>query len=143
MIADYYSTMERLTTAQLRRGFVLLAMKKKPSPPKTRPPAKPQVNSDATPEVDQDGRFVSVVLEEGGLAAFANHLVVQGVSDEVHLSFFQIQPPMIFGSDEQKTEQLKKVDHIDGKHVARIIVARKRLAGIVKVLQEQLDRDDV
>lgn len=62
---------------------------------------------------------------EGQRGIFANHCAVQFDGHEVHVSFFEIKPPM-FESIESKT--------IDANCVARIVLTPNRVSELVAML---------
>jgi len=88
------------------------------------------------PNATSGGKILPIRHVEGGLGEFANHMIVQATNDEIHLAFFQIQPPIVLGHE--APERIVEIDHIDAKPVARIIVTQAKLPGIIEALQKQL-----
>lgn len=73
---------------------------------------------------------------------FANQFVIQHHQQEFILTVAQVAPPMLTGNDEEKLEQAKKIAYIPIKVVGRFGLTRERLAELIKVLQENLERFD-
>jgi len=78
--------------------------------------------------------------EEFSLASFANHMVVQKDEHDFHISFFQITPPLIVGTESERREQAEKLQSIPAKCVARIVVAEGYLPRVIAALQAHLER---
>ena len=80
---------------------------------------------------------------EPGLVAYANNLTAQFDGKSVHLTFVQVNPPLIFGANEaEKQEQLSKISSIPALPVARLVVPLEDFRTMVRALQEQLDKID-
>ncbi len=91
----------------------------------------------------QTGKFLSIGYGETGPGLFANHMLAQNHGDEFHLSFFQIQPPIIMGDDDAVKKQMEDLDTILAKPVARIIVDVDRVPSIIEALQSQLAKAQI
>ena len=85
-----------------------------------------------------DGKNLTIQWESGKPALFANHMMVQVDEFECHLSFYEIQPPVIQGTPEEKKEQLDRLTSIQARCVARVVVSRERVPGLVLTLQSVL-----
>ena len=73
---------------------------------------------------------------------FANHLVVQYDDGAFHISFFEVQPPFMLGSLEErlkKAEELKDAG-LQATCVARVIIAERRMSEFVRVLNEHQEK---
>ena len=82
---------------------------------------------------------------ELGVSQFANNVVIQSDENTSYLSFYQINPPLIFGTSQQKKKQLDSLKSIQPKLVASIAVPREKIQVIIEALQTQLinsDEDD-
>ena len=71
-------------------------------------------------------------------AQYATNLVIQHSNHEFVLSFFEIIPPVILGSPEERVAQLKDVTAVRARCLARIVVAAGRMQGFVEAMQENL-----
>jgi len=76
--------------------------------------------------------------ENLSVAAFANHMLVQLDENDFHISFFQVTPPIILGSESERREQAHKLGQVPAKCVARIVVAEGLLPKIIEALQTNL-----
>ena len=76
----------------------------------------------------------------GQRGQFANHMIIQFDNHEFHLSFFEIQPPVLIGSEEDKRQVLESLDHIDAVCVARIVISKDRMPVFVKAISEHVAR---
>ena len=70
---------------------------------------------------------------------YATTLVVQTSEHEFTISFFELHPPLMLGSPEERKAQLEQIKSVRAECVARIIVAAERLPEFVKVLEGQLE----
>lgn len=78
---------------------------------------------------------------EGLVGRYANHAVVQLGEHDCHISFFEIQPPLILGTPEQMQEQVKSLKTVPAKCIARIVLAKELVPSIIKAMQESWDKD--
>lgn len=76
-----------------------------------------------------------------GPAVFSNHFMVQFDSDEVHLVFFEIQPPIFMGETEEIGAQAAAMKSIPARAVSRIVVSKSRIASMAKVLIESIKKN--
>lgn len=79
-------------------------------------------------------------LPEDIVSQFATDVVVQQGVEEFIISFFQVRPPVIVGSPEEKLEQVKQLDSIKAECVARVIVTPDRMNKFIKALQSSYNR---
>jgi Protein of unknown function (DUF3467) len=70
---------------------------------------------------------------------YATNLVVQHTEHEFTISFFELHPPLLLGSPEERKAQLEHIKSVRAECVARIIVAAERMPEFLKVLQGQLE----
>lgn len=110
-------------------------MKKKPSKhaPKTaiavakKPKNKIAVRTDIP---------IEYVVPTEQKALFANHFTVQHENGVYHLMFFQINPPLVIGTHEQKAELLREIPNVQAVCTARIVVAEQLMPKIIGALLE-------
>jgi hypothetical protein len=102
----------------------------------TKTPKKDEQSAPAAPAAPE-GIMLKVDwhFPEGLTSKFANHLVVQRDENEVFVSFFELQPPVIMSAEDAK-EKLKSQTTIRATCVAKIAVSQSRWAGFVKAIQE-------
>lgn len=74
------------------------------------------------------------------ISRYANNVVVQHGRNEFIISFFEILPPLILGSDEEKKAQLEKISSVQAECVARIILSPEQVEEIIRVLQDTLEK---
>lgn len=67
-------------------------------------------------------------------SVYATNLIVHSSEFEVVLSFFEAQPPIFDGTEEENLEELKKIG-VRADCVARVTIAKDRFEGMVKVMQ--------
>lgn len=79
-------------------------------------------------------------VPENIVSQYATNLVVQHSEHEFRLYFFEIQPPLLLGTPEERQAKLEQIESVRAECVARIIVAAERMPEFVRVLQENLDR---
>lgn len=73
-------------------------------------------------------------------AVFANQLLVQIDEHECHLSFFEIEPPVLVGSAEQRKAAITKLKSVPARCVARVVVSGGRLQGFADAIQGAIDK---
>ena len=73
-------------------------------------------------------------------ALYATHIVVQQAENETFLLFFQAQPPIIIGDDQQKREQLNALPAVKAECVAKIVMSPTKLPDVINLLQGILAR---
>jgi len=73
------------------------------------------------------------------VSRYANNMVIQHSDQEFIISFFEVFPPLLFGTpgDLDKVAALKSVR---GECVARVIVSAERLPIFIQALQTNLER---
>jgi hypothetical protein len=69
---------------------------------------------------------------------------VQHEPDIFILSFFEVWPPVILGADEEeKQKELDKINRVESKCVARLVVTPQKMAEFVKVMSENLKNYEI
>jgi hypothetical protein len=72
---------------------------------------------------------------EGMPVVFANQMLVNMDEHEVHLHFYEIAPPVIYGSDEQRQKQIESLSSVTARGVVRVILSKDRLPAVIEALQ--------
>lgn len=72
---------------------------------------------------------------ENAPVVFANHMLAQADVHECHLSFFEIKPPVLIGTNEEKKTQAESLKSIPARCVVRVVISRGRLQAFIEVLQ--------
>jgi hypothetical protein len=92
---------------------------------------------------DQDEQPKRVPIDwhypDGLVSRYADNLVVQHTPDAFVLSFFEVQPPLLTGSPEEKQARLQHIETVRAECVARVIVPPGQIESIIRVLQENAD----
>ncbi len=70
---------------------------------------------------------------------YATNMLVQSGDHEFYLSFFEAVPPIVMGTPEERQAQAAAVASVRAECVSRLVIARDRLPGIVRVLQQMVD----
>ena len=89
-------------------------------------------------EMEQEGVMVALPIEwqsEHSPVVFANHMMAQTDELECHLSFFEIKPPVLIGTNEEKKAQAAKMKSIPARCVVRVVMSRARLQTFIEALQ--------
>lgn len=86
----------------------------------------------------EEGRMLPINYQDGGLGLFSNHMIAQNSGTEVHLSFFQLHPPILTGIPEEISRAVAKIDSIEAKPVVHLIIPIDHVSQIIDVLQKQL-----
>lgn len=69
---------------------------------------------------------------------YASNLVVQHTEHDFTISFFDIRPPLLVGTEDDKAGQLASIAVVRATPLARIVVAASRMHEFVRVLQDNL-----
>jgi hypothetical protein len=96
-----------------------------------------------SPDSPNKLEFVQIKLEykypEDLQTLFVTSMVVQHQPDFFTLSFFEaFPPPFINKSPEEQRTAIERLDHIDAKCVARIVVTPEKLVEFSKAINENL-----
>ena len=79
---------------------------------------------------------------EGTPVTHANHMVLQIQDHEVYLSFFQLSPPVVFGTAEEQIAKLTERGSIRPECIARINMSPRFLKKVFKVIKTNLEKYD-
>lgn len=69
----------------------------------------------------------------------AMNIVVQHTEHEFVISFFEVHPPFVLGSDEEKGAIAERITSVRAECVARVTVAAGRMPEFVEVLRRNLE----
>ena len=69
--------------------------------------------------------------------AFANQLVVQ-MDDlgQVHISFFEIRPPLILGDEKERLQKLDEINEVEARCVARVVMPGQLMPSVIGAFAE-------
>jgi hypothetical protein len=73
---------------------------------------------------------------------FVSNFVIQTQPDHFVLTFFEVWPPAIVGSSEEKKAALDGLQSVEAKCVARIVVTPARMQELAKLIQENVRHHD-
>jgi len=71
---------------------------------------------------------------------YATNLVVQAGPNEFIISFFEIRPPILLGTQAEKQAALENIKTIPAICVARIVVSPAQMPEFIRVLTENWER---
>ncbi len=66
---------------------------------------------------------------------FTNNIIVQHQKDHFVISFFETFLPGLLGSKEEQKKMLEKIDHVESKCIARLIVTPEKMADFIKAME--------
>jgi hypothetical protein len=81
-------------------------------------------------------------VEDVPVLATNQALVQFTAENEFVLTFGQLAPPILLGSEEERREQLKMITFAAVKPVARLGLTRQRVEELIRVLTENLENHD-
>jgi hypothetical protein len=92
--------------------------------------------------IEDDGTSIVVEYEvkKNTPRGYATNLIVQHTEHEFIISFFDFEPPLVIGSDEERREQVKKLGHLKAKCIARIMVSPGRMEEFINALKTNFDK---
>ena len=73
--------------------------------------------------------------DPGIVSRYTNNLMVQVGQRECYLSFFELRPPVLAGSQEDIERQAKEIKSVRAECVARVVMAHELLPSIIQALQ--------
>jgi len=98
----------------------------------------------ATQAEEKEGVLLRVAWSEFGPAVFADQMLALTHESTLHLGFYQVVPPLVFGeTDEQRRQSLEAIEKrgtVDAKLVAHIAVPIAKLTAIIEALNKQATR---
>ena len=71
---------------------------------------------------------------------FANDFIIQFHGNEFILTVGQLQPPPLFGSEEERRQQISQIEFVPVKVVARLALTEQRMEQLVEALQSNLQK---
>lgn len=85
---------------------------------------------------ENEQREVPLVWEnvEGLPVLFANQFIIQHLQDEFILTVGQMVPPPLLGDEQQRGAQLRELEGVPVKPLARIAFTRARLTELIQAL---------
>lgn len=66
----------------------------------------------------------------------ATNIIVQRDGQDFIVNIFELRPPLLLGTDEEKLAQLQKMDAVHAKCIARFLVAADRMPEFIKALTD-------
>lgn len=96
-------------------------------------------------EANDDGAVHLVPIKHLGVtdqrSIFANHVLIQhNACGEFFLSFFEMPPPIVIGTEEEKKKQLAEISQQDAHCVARVVIAKERMSGLIGAMAENYSK---
>jgi hypothetical protein len=70
---------------------------------------------------------------------FISNMVIQHESDHFIISFFEIWPPVILGSSEERERTINNLNHIEAKCVSRLVVMPDKMREFIDVMNNNYD----
>lgn len=67
---------------------------------------------------------------------FVTNMTIQHQPDHFILQFFEVFPPLILGSDEEKKSLVESLDNIEAKCVGRIIVTPEKFSEFLETMND-------
>lgn len=71
-------------------------------------------------------------------AKYASNLVVQHTEHDFTITFFDVRPPLLVATTDDKASRLNAIETVKAQPIARIIVAASHMHDFVRVLQDNL-----
>ena len=89
---------------------------------------------------ESPGRAVPIVVTglEDVPILFSNQFYGQFHQTEFIITFCQIQPPLLVGTQEEVRQQAEHISAVPARVVARIGLTTQRMTELIRVLQENL-----
>lgn len=88
------------------------------------------------------GKLLPIEWPEGGVAAYANNLMAVTDGTSSYLTFCQISPPAIMGTEDEQQQQLEHIKKVKAELVVKLIVPLPALREMVRILEEHIGNID-
>ena len=91
-----------------------------------------------------DGKAVPIVWEvpPGFPSQYATHLVVQHTEEDFTITFWDLRPPILMGTPDEKRQQVEALKAVRPDALARIVVSPRRMREFTQVMQDNLKTFD-
>jgi hypothetical protein len=70
---------------------------------------------------------------------YATNMVIQHTESEFIINLYQLLPPVIWGTEEQKRARIEEMSMIQTTPLARVVITADRMPGFVRALKKNLD----
>ncbi len=104
----------------------------------------PKTTKSSAGEKSKEKKALIVPLEwyvpDHMTTTYATNFVVQQTGQEVILSFFEAEKPVLLGTTEQVEQELSRLKSIRAKCVARIVVTPDKIPGIIEALRSSASK---
>lgn len=74
------------------------------------------------------------------VSRYATNFVAQHTANEFILSFYEVCPPMLFGTPEEIRHAVENTEFIPATCVARIVTSPAGMKDLIRILQTNLER---
>jgi hypothetical protein len=93
---------------------------------------------------ENEGREVPVVWENvDGVPVFlANQFIIQHYQDEFILTLGQMVPPALLGDEQAREAQLREIEQVTVRPLARLVFTRARLIEFIQTLEAHREKYD-
>lgn len=72
------------------------------------------------------------------ISRYATNMTIQPGENEFIISFFEVIPPMLLGTPEERARKIKSLKEVRAECVARVIVAADKLPSFIEAMQTNL-----
>lgn len=99
-------------------------------------------NGNGTSDTLEEGIRIPITLEipKDLPALYSNHFAVQHTDREFILYFFDVWLPLIIGAEEEIRAELEKVEALEARCLARIVIAPDKMKDIIEHLQDNFEK---
>ena len=73
-------------------------------------------------------------------SVYASNFIIQHGLEEFYISFFEMPPPIVLGTAEEREEQISKIESVRAKCVARVVLTPTRIPALIAALEENYDK---
>jgi hypothetical protein len=80
-----------------------------------------------------------VLPERPPSAVYANQMMVQSDGRATYMSFFLMQPPVLFGEKEDVQRKLDELESLKAHMVAQVIVPQDRMSDFLRILNSTFE----
>lgn len=103
-------------------------------------PMNDQKDQDKNKEAERVGIPVKYVIPEDIVTQYTTDMVVQHSEHEFIISFWEIQRPVILGTEEERKAQAEMLKFLENRCIAKFAVTPDRMQLFAAVMKENFER---
>lgn len=83
---------------------------------------------------------IKYVIPDEIVTQYVTDMVIQHTDQEFLISFWEIQRPMLLGTEEERKAQIQMIEFVENRCVARFVITPDRMQRFLDAMKENVDR---